>query len=434
MKLKSLSLLSAALCLAVTMACQKSSPAVASDLAASPAGEAHTDAATGITITAPSLTTPAANQVYKFSDQPLTLTVKNAVHTGASATTTYSFQVATDAAFASMVYSKDGVAEGSGSTSLQIATLPGPAAKSYFWRARAAVGSVTSPFAAAKSFTIGAQVVISAPAISSPAAGGAIGTNGILSVTNAARTGPVGTMSYRFDVSNTNTFANIVFSSTVVEGAATTSASVSASLVPNATYYWHVIVTDSSTGVQSPYSATSTFQFVPFQMSDATILASPPDLALWAQTATITSVQFQGGGPFPVDFDKRDGPNRWPDQPFGDGTLQYTLGLCVNPSGSHWYCSAVVQFWYGRDLTASGSADQIGLNWFYDPARWGPIAGYQPSVGENVGVFVASGNLRGLSYTLATCPGTCERSNVQFVPWEGGGFNTFTSALNKLKR
>jgi hypothetical protein len=434
MKLKALSLLSAALCLAISVACEKNSPTVASDLAASTAGQAVTDAATGITVTAPSLTSPAANATFKYSDQPLTLTVKNAVRTSVSVTTTYLFEVATDSAFANKVYSKDGVAEGAGSTSLKIDTLTGPQAKNYFWHARANVGSVVSPFAVARGFSVGAQVVIQAPAVSSPTSGGVVGANGLLTVVNAARTGSVGTMSYRFDVANTSNFSNIVFTTTVTEGAGSTSATMSAALIANATYYWRVIVTDATSGVQSPYSTTTNFQYVPFQMSDATVVGSPTDLGSWPQTATITSVQFNGGGPFPVDFDRRDGPNRWGDTAFGDGSLEYTLGICVNPQGSHWYCSAVVQFWYGRELTASGNASDIGFEWFYDPARWGPITGYQPQPGENVGVFVGSGNLRNTSYNQASCPTFCERSNVQFVSWETGGFNAFTTFQKLLKR
>ena len=98
------------------------------------------------------------------------------------------------------------------------------------------------------------------------------------------------------------------------------------------------------------------------------MVSSPQDFAKWAETAKITSVDFTGGL-FNVDFDKRTSPDRWPDVPFGDGNLQYTLGMCVKPGGQ-WYCSAVVQFWFGRELTAGGSPNQVGINWFYDPARW----------------------------------------------------------------
>ena len=47
--------------------------------------------------------------------------------------------------------------------------------------------------------------------------------------------------------------------------------------------------------------------------------------------------------------------------PFGDGLggeLQYTLGMCFNLSGQ-WFCSAAIQFWFGRDLDASGPARYV---------------------------------------------------------------------------
>src|SRR5437867_3734016 len=74
---------------------------------------AFTDAKTGITLTAPTLVTPNDGQQFRFAEQPLTLTVGNGVTTGTTALT-YSFQVASDAGFSSLVYSKDGVAEGAG--------------------------------------------------------------------------------------------------------------------------------------------------------------------------------------------------------------------------------------------------------------------------------------------------------------------------------
>jgi hypothetical protein len=103
--------------------------------------------------------------------------------------------------------------------------------------------------------------------------------------------------------------------------------------------------------------------------------------------------------------------------PFGAGNLEYTLGMCLN-LGNHWYCSAVVQFWFGRDLGASAPPGDVAREWFYD-ARWGPMAGHQPAEGEMVGLFVCAGNCRDnragdRSYVK-------ERSNVAFVPWTRGG-------------
>ena len=432
MKLKSLTVL-CTLALLCATACQKTSPTRPSDdLEATSGSAAVTDASTGTSVTSPQLTSPTANQTFKFADQPLTLTVKDGAHTGKTLPT-YSFDVATDAAFATKVYTKDGVAEGAGSTSLKIDTLAGPAAKTYYWRARLNAGGVVSQYTPVRSFSVGAQVVIQAPQVSSPTAGGTLGSNGTLSVANAARTGPVGTMSYRFDVSDTSAFGNIVFTATTPEQPGVTGMTMTTKLVSNATYYWRVQVTDSATSVQSPYSATSTFKFVPFQMTDATIVDSPPDLGSWPETAKITSVTFTNE--FLVDFDRRDGPNRWGDTAFGSGSLQYTLGMCLNING-HWYCSSVVQFWYGRDLAASGSQFNVGVEWFYDPGRWGPMTGYQPSQGESVGLYVAYGNLRDATYTRASCPTNCERSNVEFVNWgvNGAVTNALKTTFRSLRR
>ena len=85
MKLKTLSLWSALALSAAAMACQKSSPTRPSDLVSSAETESVTDATTGITLTSPQLTTPTINQQFKNSEQPLALTIRNAVTTGTTA-------------------------------------------------------------------------------------------------------------------------------------------------------------------------------------------------------------------------------------------------------------------------------------------------------------------------------------------------------------
>ena len=52
------------------------------------------------------------------------------------------------------------------------------------------------------------------------------------------------------------------------------------------------------------------------------------------------------------------------------GALQYTLGMCVNIQGT-WNCSATIQFWYGRDLAASGLPRYIAADWWYDTFQGG---------------------------------------------------------------
>jgi hypothetical protein len=157
-------------------------------------------------------------------------------------------------------------------------------------------------------------------------------------------------------------------------------------------------------------------------MHQATVLNNPPDLADWSETAKITLIDFLPNA-LMVDFDKRTGDNHWPNLPFdpggpaNGGGIQYTLGMCFK-IGGQWYCSAVIQFWEGRDLEAAGAPSSIPDLWYYDPRRWGPMAGYRPAQDEIVGVFVTVGNTRNIRSSaglLAT-----ERSNVVLIPWGGG--------------
>src|SRR5215210_43115 len=66
---------------------------------------------------------PANGAVVRNADQPLTLSVANALVTQPS-TTTYTFEVATDSGFANKVQTKSGVAEGTGGqTSVRLDAL-----------------------------------------------------------------------------------------------------------------------------------------------------------------------------------------------------------------------------------------------------------------------------------------------------------------------
>jgi hypothetical protein len=410
-------------------ACTKSSaPAKPSSVAdAEEAPSSMTDAKTGVTLTTPVPVSPAQNAEIKFAEQPITLTVRNAASSGSSAPT-YTFQVASDAGFGSVVQTKDGIAQGAGQTSVALDKLVGD--RVYYWRARSNAAGVSGYFSTVRAFRLGPEVVLQAPVLVAPADGGTMSGQAPLIVNNVARSGPAGQLSYRFEVADSPSFTNLVFTATVNEGPNQTSATMTAQLTTNQTYYWRVRASDPSNAVTGPYSNVASFRYVPFDMSQAVIVNSPPDLASWPETAKITSITIQGDS-FPVEFDRRDGPGRWPDVvPAGwSGALQYTLGMCVNPRGNQWYCSAVVQFWYGRTLTDSGNPSRVGIEWFYDPVRWGPIHYYQPSDGELVGIFVGAGNLRdGGNVTRASCPRVCERSNVALIPWSTGGGVSYTFA------
>ena len=108
---------------------------------------------TTVTLTAPGLVEPAPGTAVG-TNQP-TLIVSNANVSNGS-TPTYTFQVATDAGFATIVAQQSGVAQGNGQTSWQV-TVELQAGE-YFWRARASAAGVQGPFSPNGSFSVGGVV------------------------------------------------------------------------------------------------------------------------------------------------------------------------------------------------------------------------------------------------------------------------------------
>src|SRR4051794_28359103 len=96
-----------------------------------PAACSKTPGAPSVSFTSPLASQPSNGTGYKFKEQPVTLTISNAVRTG-QATATYSVEVATDTGFANKVFTRDAIPEGSGTTtSVTLGGLPGGA--TYYW-------------------------------------------------------------------------------------------------------------------------------------------------------------------------------------------------------------------------------------------------------------------------------------------------------------
>src|SRR5579864_834903 len=383
-------------------------------------------ASPAVSFTAPGAVGPAAGASLKFSDQPITLTLANAVETN-PATLTYSVDVATDNAFANKVVSRTGIVPSPGSTtSVPLPVLTGN--QTYFWRAFSVVGSISSTAVAPKSFYVGPNVTLSSPVIASPSGGVVSSATPTFTVSDVTRTGtPGGTIFYDFQVASDSGFTNIVADSGRISEQPNQTSWTSTVSLSATNYSLRVQALDPADSVTTAFTTTS-FLVQPFDGSKAIMLANPGNfMVAWAQTATITSVDFEPGD-FYVDFDKRTSPDRWPDVPFGTGNLQYTLGLCLNVNGAgQWYCSAAIQYWFGRD---NGASDNIAGDWYYDPARWGPMAGYQPQNGEIVGIFVGAGNLRDV--TDGSGSYVFERSNVLLMPF-GGQYSLNSTSRRAIK-
>src|SRR3954451_16304446 len=430
MKLKSFWIWSALALFALTTACTKASPSRPSEAAASGTTASVTDATTGVTLTAPTAVTPTVNQQFKNVEQPITLTVKNAVSSG-STPLTYTFEVASDAAFGTKVFSRDGVAAGSSTTSLKIDKLT--ANRTYFWRARAQSGSLAGPYTEVRSFGIGPEVVLAQPTNGDPQPKAPVRVQPTLNVNNVGRSGPNGLIFYRFEIAETAAFGSVVYSATVAERTdrSFTSHDVSAKLAEK-TYFWRVIATDPANAVTSAASAVSPMKVQPFNLQQATILDSPDNFAFFTETAKITTLVMGPSG-INVDFTKKNGPDRWPDitPPGFAGQIQYCLGMAWKIDG-RWYASAPIEMWNDR-LEGGGPPQDYALNWFYNPSRWAPMTVHEPSPGGTIGFFVGAGDVRGFNSNQKYQ----ERSNVVMVPMPDGGGATYTfstSGISSLRR
>ncbi|HJZ78640.1 MAG TPA: hypothetical protein VKE51_43230 [Vicinamibacterales bacterium] len=211
----------------------------------------------GVQISAPKTLEPSSGVKIPVDQQPLTLLAENAGTTGVRPLS-YVFQIAADAGFTNIVFSREGVEPGDGGrTSLRLPDRLAPE-RSYFWRVKAQDGANTGPFSTAAGFDVFTPIVIEPPDLVSPAFN-QVDTplRPTFVVNNAVRSGPVGAITYMFELSDTNTFANKVFQE-VPEQPNQTSVTPGSDLGYATVYYWHVRAFDSRT--LGPWSPTRAFQ------------------------------------------------------------------------------------------------------------------------------------------------------------------------------
>jgi hypothetical protein len=230
------------------------------------------------TVTTPALVAPANNAQIANLKQPVTLTISNAFVTD-SAAVLYTFEVATDVAFASKVQTAT-ASSGNGQTSVVLNQLtPG---QNYFWHARATGGGTVGTFSATRTFAVGAAVALTTPNPVGPQGGATPSGWPTFTVTNSLRTGPVVQLAYRFDVSTTTTFTSTVLSATVSEGpnGQTSFTPPFSTPVPAGTLlYWRATAVDAPDGITS--AASTTLPFTPQALTQQALLADMIGQTLW---------------------------------------------------------------------------------------------------------------------------------------------------------
>jgi hypothetical protein len=396
--------------LVLTAACQKNSPVRPSDSAGvgTTADVASvTDAKSGVTLSSPRLVTPEDGANIPYAQQPITLTIGNAVTTGKTALT-YTFDVSTDSGFGSTVYTKSGVAAGGTQTTLQIDKLAG--ATTYYWRARASSGSFEGPNAKAHSFKVGPEVVLQAPVLASPGANDTVNQQPTLTVNNVQRSGPAGNIEYRFEISHASDFGSLAYVATVAERSdlSYTQHTVSQRL-DEGTYWWRVQATDTTNSVTSPYSAANPFKVTRgLDLNTVSVVMGPANIGQWEETAQITNA-FWADGQLCI-YHTRLGI--WPGVPFfGDaGTLVEGNQWVFAFINGQWYGGAAD--WYRPGQACKGvDANSIGRDAFYLPTQE-PLHSWVPHSGEIFGVM--SSTPARLWPDMRTYD---ERTNVQLIQW-----------------
>jgi hypothetical protein len=240
-------------------------------------GACSSSSPTTPSVTAPLPLLPANNSQISSTSQPIALVVSNALSTGTS-TLAYTFEVATDTAFANKVFSSSTVAQGAnGQTTAQLGTLL--AGTAYYWHARAGTNGV---FSTTSMFSIGPAIVIGAPTPLSPLTGSTSNGWPTFTVQDAAHTGPVGPLVYRIDVSTSATFAAIVLTGTVPETPGQTNFTPPANTPAPAqtALFWRATAIDTVNLVSSQPSTVQSFTYSAAP-SAAAMIAAQEGLALW---------------------------------------------------------------------------------------------------------------------------------------------------------
>jgi hypothetical protein len=397
----------------------------------------------GVNITAPAVVAPSSGTKIAVDKQPVTLMVNNATTNGVRPLT-YVFEVSTDVNFVNKVFSRDSVTPGDGQTSVK---LPDPLAtgRTYYWRAHAEDGANTGAYSGATNFDVFTPIVINAPGLVSPAPNStADSIRPSFVVNDAPRSGPVGAITYLIEVADSGTFANKVATWTAGEQPGQTTLTSPVDLSYSKVYYWHVRASDPTT--VGPFSATYAFvtpdapvvappsapspsgPAANDQMSlgGVSVYNSPPDIASWPATGSITRLDMSSSTGLSFQFTTQ---NSWPDvvPPGFGGPLQYTVWAVVNVNG-RWDTSGFIQMWRGRPSTGAPILSEFARNWAYD-SRWGPMAGYQPHVGEQMGFFLSAGNARGEGGVSSVR----ERTNVVLVSLPAGDNGSFTFSLARTR-
>ncbi len=213
----------------------------------------------GVELSAPKGLEPLANQQIKDKDQPFVVIIENAVTTSPRPFV-MRMQIARDVNFATVAWSKDGIAPGeNGRTSFRMPERL-PSGRNYFWRVMADDGANQSEWSAPREFEILMPTKFGPPTPREPRNNQQLDTTRPeLKVANGSAQGPVGQAYYLFHVSDDSSFSSLkVNEETPQHGGGETKLRVPGTLKYSTTYYWRARISDGET--TSAWSETESFR------------------------------------------------------------------------------------------------------------------------------------------------------------------------------
>lgn len=206
----------------------------------------------GVEITLPKTLEPGTGWKIEDKNQPITLLIENP-SSSSPRPYTLRVQLATDAAFANVVFASSGIAPGpNGRTSLRLPDKVAPG--QYRWRAMAEDGANSSAWSTVAQFEVLQPVVIGIPTPSSPIANVRVTTRTpTLVANNGQSSGPHGQLFYQFQLSNSDAFGALTGNAESPQHASgQTSYAIPSNLPYDTVLYWRVRITDGlNTGAWS---------------------------------------------------------------------------------------------------------------------------------------------------------------------------------------
>ena len=211
----------------------------------------------GVDISAPKLLEPLSGQQIAGDKQPIILLIENAWSTGQRPLSLL-VEVATDAGFANLVFSRDAVALGEGGRTALTLPTPLGTGRAYYWRAQARDGANSGPYSPTMGFNVFTPVSFDKPAPRSPAGNVKVSTlTPEFVFDNAPRAGNPGLVTYVIEVATNSAFAGIIAAWQFPEQSSQTRFVAPSGLPVSSQLFWHVRAYEST--ALGPWSDTASF-------------------------------------------------------------------------------------------------------------------------------------------------------------------------------